>query len=150
MKITTVLIFAHFQANTDIFRRNSGKGGSDMAKNYEMAVLIDFYGEMLTAKQRDFLEYYYNDDLSLSEIAENEGITRQGVRDAIKRAETQLQEMETRLGMAKRYEEIRTGLNDIIEISNQIAEYNLRHSLSKEINDFSLRIKTAAMTMLES
>ena len=49
-----------------------------MAKNYEIAVLIDFYGEMLTAKQRDFLEYYYNDDLSLSEIAENEGITRQG------------------------------------------------------------------------
>ena len=45
-----------------------------MAKNYEIAILIDFYGEMLTAKQRDFLEYYYNDDLSLSEIAENEAL----------------------------------------------------------------------------
>ena len=101
-----------------------------MAKNYEIAILIDFYGEMLTAKQRDFLEYYYNDDLSLSEIAENEGITRQGVRDAIKRAETQL--------------------NEIIDCANQIAEYNLRHSLSKEINDCSVRIKAAAMTMLES
>ena len=61
-----------------------------MAKNLEIAVLLDLYGDMLTEKQRDFLGYYYNDDLSLSEIAENEGITRQGVRDAIKRAEAQL------------------------------------------------------------
>lgn len=121
-----------------------------MAKNYEMAVLIDFYGEMLTAKQRDFLEYYYNDDLSLSEIAENEGITRQGVRDAIKRAETQLQDMENRLGMARRFEDMREGLKEIIECANHIAEHNLRHSLSKEINDYSVRIKAAAMTMLES
>lgn len=121
-----------------------------MAKNYEIATLIDFYGEMLTAKQRDFLEYYYYDDLSLSEIAENEGITRQGVRDAIKRAETQLNEMESRLGMAKRFEDMRSGLNEIIDCANQIAEYNLRHSLSKEINDCSVRIKAAAMTMLES
>ena len=48
-----------------------------MAKNLEIAVLLDLYGDMLTEKQRDFLGYYYNDDLSLSEIAENEGITRQ-------------------------------------------------------------------------
>ncbi|MBQ2846757.1 MAG: DNA-binding protein [Clostridia bacterium] len=115
-----------------------------------MAVLIDFYGEMLTAKQRDFLEYYYNDDLSLSEIAENEGITRQGVRDAIKRAETQLLEMENRLGVAKRFDDMRRSLNDIIEYSNQISEYNLRHSISKEINDYSVRIKAAAMALLES
>ena len=46
-----------------------------MAKNLEIAVLLDLYGDMLTEKQRDFLGYYYNDDLSLSEIAENEGIT---------------------------------------------------------------------------
>ena len=61
-----------------------------MAKNLEVSFLLDFYGEMLTKKQHDFLVYYYDEDLSLSEIAENEGITRQGVRDAIKRAENQL------------------------------------------------------------
>lgn len=132
------------------FSAQAVKGGAALAKNYDMAMLMDFYGEMLTEKQRSFLEYYYYDDLSLSEIAENEGITRQGVRDAIKRAETQLQDMESRLGAAKRFEEMRNGLNEIIEYSNQIAEYNLRHSLSKEINDFSVRIKAAAMTMLES
>lgn len=57
-----------------------------VAKNMEMAFLCDFYGDMLTDKQRDVMELYYNDDLSLSEIAENAGITRQGVRDSIKRA----------------------------------------------------------------
>ncbi len=121
-----------------------------MAKNYEMAVLMDFYGEMLTEKQRAFLDYYYNDDLSLSEIAENEGITRQGVRDTIKRAEAQMLEMEERLGIAKRFSEMSEGLNDIINYSNKITEYNLRHGLSKEINDMSLYIKSTAMTLLES
>jgi uncharacterized protein len=121
-----------------------------MAKNYEMAVLLDFYGEMLTEKQRAFIEYYYNDDLSLSEIAENEGITRQGVRDAIKRAEAQMIDMEERLGMARRFSELNEGLENIIEYSNKITEYNLHHGLSKEINDMSLNIKSTAMTMLES
>ena len=120
-----------------------------MAKNYEMAILIDFYGDMLTEKQRSFLEYYYNDDLSLSEIAENEGITRQGVRDAIKRAETQLFDMESRLGMAKRFEEMRASLNEIISYANMISDYNMRHGLSREINDYSVRIKVAAMSMLD-
>ena len=49
-----------------------------MAKNLEISFLLDFYGEMLTQKQREVIEYYYNDDLSLAEIADNEGITRQG------------------------------------------------------------------------
>ena len=61
--------------------------GVIMAKNLDVVLLADFYGEMLTENQRRFIEYYYNDDLSLSEIAQNEGITRQGVRDAVKRAE---------------------------------------------------------------
>ena len=72
-----------------------------MAKNLEISFLLDFYGEMLTQKQREVIEYYYNDDLSLAEIADNEGITRQGVRDSIKRAEAQLLEMEERLGLAR-------------------------------------------------
>ena len=121
-----------------------------MAKNLDVINLFDIYGEMLTQKQQDFICYYYNDVLSLAEIAENEGITRQGVRDAIKRAETQLQEMENRLGVAKRFEDMRRSLNEIIDCSNQIAEHNLRHSLSKEINDCSVRIKAAAMALLES
>ena len=119
-----------------------------MAKNYEMAVLIDFYGEMLTAKQRDFLEYYYNDDLSLSEIAENEGITRQGVRDAIKRAEAQLIAMEERLGLVARFENMKIGLSEIIEYAEEIAIHNRKNALSMEINDGTAKIKAIAQTLL--
>ena len=65
-----------------------------MAKDLEMGYLLDFYGEVLTQKQREMLRQYYNDDLSLSEIGENFGITRQGARDAIKHGETALKELE--------------------------------------------------------
>ena len=54
---------------------------------YRMALLYDFYGDMLTDRQKEFYDLYYNEDLSLAEIAENYGITRQGVRDVIVRAE---------------------------------------------------------------
>ena len=111
-----------------------------MAKNLEVLFLLDIYGEMLTKKQRDLIGLYYNDDLSLSEIAENEGITRQGVRDAIKRSETLLYEMEDKLRFhekntenAKAAEEIRAGMV-------KIAEVNRRYGSSKEINEITQRI----------
>ena len=66
----------------------------------EMSLLFDFYGETLTEKQRELFDLYYNEDLSLSEIAEHAGITRQGVRDSIKRAEHALHEMEDKLDTA--------------------------------------------------
>ena len=119
-----------------------------MAKNFEViSVLLDFYGDMLTEKQRSFIEYYYNDDLSLSEIAENEGITRQGVRDAIKRAEGQLFEMEERLGLARRFEEVRAGLNEILDCAELINESNMRTGLSRDINEAVVRIKLIAQTL---
>lgn len=120
-----------------------------MAKNLDVTILLDFYGDMLTAKQREFLDYYYNEDLSLSEIAENVGITRQGVRDAIKRAEGQLFEMEGRLGLVKRFQEVRRGLEDIIVCASEINEYNLRFGLSREINDTTVKIKSIAMALCE-
>ena len=86
-----------------------------MAKNLEIPFLLDFYGEMLTEKQRNCLVYYYEEDLSLSEIAENEGISRQGVRDSIKRAEAQLFDMEKRLGLAKRFTEMKKGVDEVVE-----------------------------------
>lgn len=115
-----------------------------MAKNLEISILLDFYGEMLTEKQRDFLDLYYNEDLSLSEIAQNEGITRQGVRDAIKRAEAQMFDMESKLGLCAKFNELRKGLEEIKECANNIYEYNLNHSLSREINDNVVKIKSLA------
>ena len=62
-------------------------------QTYRMTMLFDFYGELLTDRQKEFFDLYYNEDLSLSEIAENEGISRQGVRDVIVRAEAILTEL---------------------------------------------------------
>lgn len=66
----------------------------NMAKDLSISTLLDFYGPFLSKKQRNLLHHYYNEDLSLSEIAENEQITRQGVRDLIKRGELQLKKYE--------------------------------------------------------
>ncbi len=121
-----------------------------MAKDFErINSLLDFYGDMLTDRQKDFLEYYYIDDLSLAEIAENEGITRQGVRDAIKRAEAQLFEMEQRLGLAKRFAEVKKGLDEILEAAEVINNYNMRTGLSRDINDAVVKIKFIAETLNE-
>ena len=106
-----------------------------MAKNMEIALLFDFYGDMLTDKQRDVVELYYNDDLSLAEIAENEGITRQGVRDSIKRAESQLLEMEERLGLARRFRELREGLETIRGAAREIQELNSRFGYSRRFRN---------------
>jgi len=105
-----------------------------MGKNLGISTLLDFYGEMLTDKQRSFVDYYYNSDLSLAEIAENEGITRQGVRDSIKRAEGQLFDMEDRLGLAGRFQILKTGIEKIKKAAIEISEVNKRYGYSREIN----------------
>ena len=120
-----------------------------LAKNLDITILLDFYGDMLTPKQREFLDYYYNEDLSLSEIAANVGITRQGVRDAIKRAEAQLMEMEERLGLVKRFKDVQSGLEEIMECANKISIENRNTGLSREINDLSVRIKSIALSLSE-
>ncbi len=114
-----------------------------MAKNLDIVLLADYYGEMLTENQRKFIEYYYSDDLSLSEIAQNEGITRQGVRDAVKRAEAQLYDMENKLGFAERSRKVNEVLNSIKESAEVINNYNMNVSLSREVNDAVVRIKSS-------
>ncbi|MGI5967913.1 MULTISPECIES: YlxM family DNA-binding protein [Anaerotruncus] len=104
-----------------------------MAKNLEISVLLDFYGEMLTEKQRDVVELYYNEDLSLAEIAAHSRITRQGVRDSIKRAEGILLDLEARLGLAKKFRLIQDGLDRIAEDARFIGEHNSRFGTYKEI-----------------
>lgn len=74
-----------------------------MAKDYQIGLLLDFYGSLLSDRQKDVISLYYEEDLSLAEIADEVGITRQGVRDAIKKAESILTETEEKLGLAKRF-----------------------------------------------
>ena len=72
-------------------------------QTYRMTMLFDFYGEVLTPRQKEFFDLYYNEDLSLAEIAENYGISRQGVRDVIVRAEAYMTEIEDKTGLVKRF-----------------------------------------------
>lgn len=72
-------------------------------QTFRMTMLFDFYGELLTDRQKEFYDLYYNEDLSLSEIAENYGISRQGVRDVIVRAENYMTEIEDKTGLIKRF-----------------------------------------------
>jgi predicted DNA-binding protein YlxM (UPF0122 family) len=78
-----------------------------------MTMLFDFFGDLLTEKQRHCFDLSYNEDMSLSEIAESVGISRQGVRDNIKRAENILIEFEEKTGVVNRFLEIRLIISDI-------------------------------------
>ena len=100
--------------------------GGLLLKNqtYRMTMLFDFYGELLTERQKEFFDLYYNEDLSLSEIAENAGISRQGVRDVIVRAEAAMQEVEDKTGIIKRFEAQRPHLNAITEAAAEIQTLN--------------------------
>ena len=86
---------------------------------YRMAMLYDFYGDLLTARQKEFYDLYYNDDLSLAEIAENYGITRQGVRDIIVRAEKTLEDIEEKTGLIQRYHRTRATAAALLELCRQ-------------------------------
>ena len=71
-------------------------------KDLGLSIYYDFYGEFLTEKQAKIFEYYYNNDYSLAEIAQEFGITRQGVLDTLKRAQAKLKSMEDKLGLVKK------------------------------------------------
>ncbi|HIV85642.1 MAG TPA: DNA-binding protein [Candidatus Monoglobus merdigallinarum] len=116
----------------------------ELDKNVKIALLFDFYRNMLTERQAESVDLYYNEDLSLSEIGAHMGITRQGVRDNIKRAENILYETEERLGLAARFLCIKSDLDRIdsiirdIESSPDIKE--LSSGVKHKINDILMII----------
>ena len=87
-----------------------------MAKDFEMGYLLDFYGEVLTPKQCERIWHQERLTLSLSEIGENFGITRQGARDAIKHGETALKELEEKVGFAARYRRVQQTLEELEQL----------------------------------
>lgn len=104
-----------------------------MEKNVKVALLFDFYRNMLTSRQVESIDLYYNEDLSLAEISEHMGITRQGVRDNIKRAENTLFDTEDRLGLASRFLKIKSDLLKIDDIIRDIEASPNVKSLSDDI-----------------
>lgn len=97
-----------------------------MEKNVKISMLNEIYGKLLTQKQNEILDDYYNQDLSLSEIAENNQITRQAVRDILQKAEKKLNEYEQKLMLLKKEEEKEKKIKKILaELTNQKEKCNL-------------------------
>lgn len=87
---------------------------------YRMAMLFDFYGDLLTERQKEFYDLYYNEDLSLAEIAENYGISRQGVRDVIVRAEASMTEIEDKTHLIRRFYQMQKEIAAIEEAADRL------------------------------
>jgi predicted DNA-binding protein YlxM (UPF0122 family) len=88
-------------------------------KNLKIGYLLDFYGEVLSERKRNVLDMYYNEDFSLSEIAEDIGISRQGVRELIKKAEEELRFFEEKLGISRRMELLDKSVNDLLILAKE-------------------------------
>ena len=109
---------------------------------YRMAMLFDFYGDLLTERQREFYDLYYNEDLSLAEIAENYGISRQGVRDVIVRAEATLTELEDKTGIIRRFHVMQDELRGLMADVDAIEARNAAQYQDDEIETLTGRIST--------
>lgn len=104
-------------------------------KDLRISYLLDFYGDVLTERKKEVLDMYYNEDLSLAEIAEQIGISRQGVRDLIKKAEDELLFLEEKLGLAKKMRALRIHADNMMNIANtEEIPSSLRNEI-KEISD---------------
>ena len=111
-----------------------------MEKNIEVSLLLDFYGELLKPGVRQTIDLSYNDDLSLAEVADQCGITRQGVRDSIKRGEAQLFAFEQKLGLMRRFREVDDGLSKIDGLAAEIAQ----NSSDKKTAELAEQIRALA------
>ncbi len=112
-----------------------------MEEKVKISMLCEFYGKLLTEKQYEFINDYYNNDLSLSEIAENNNITRQAVRDIIKKGEKKLFEYEEKLMFMKRTlnqeKRIEKALSELTKIQKEYSDKQIAsvlESIKKELN----------------
>lgn len=86
----------------------------EIEKKTSIALLLDFYSAMLTERQAELMQFYYGDDLSLAEVSDMTGITRQGVRDAIKKSENILLSCEQKLGLFAKYQAQADAIEQIV------------------------------------
>ena len=118
-------------------------------QTFRMTMLFDFYGEILTERQREFYDLYYNEDLSLGEIAENYGISRQGVRDVIVRAEAVMTEIEDKTGIVKRFMGLKNRIDAIEDAAKKLRELNFRRYENPELEEIADTIARAAAALKE-
>ena len=108
----------------------------------KVGLLFDYYGQFLTAKQRDVMHLYFENDYSLSEIAQELGVSRQAVHDMIKKARKSLEECEERLGLVLKVSEKDEAIKKIGKITEEIREMALDGA---ETDRKALKEKTEAI-----
>lgn len=108
-----------------------------LEKTNQVNLLFDFYASLLKGKQREYLELYYLDDLSLGEIAEMHEVSRQAVYDHIKRAEKQLFEYEQKLLLAQKHEQRLNVIDQLKAITDEMAESETREKLQTLLHQLS-------------
>ena len=106
-----------------------------MAKQLKFVMLLDCYGDLLTQHQRNIMELYYCDDLSLAEIGQPLGITRQAVRSIIKRTEELLLNYEEKLRFAERLGKMRKCFDNISAIAGKLSDEDIKNALEKQVSD---------------
>lgn len=119
-------------------------------KDLKVAFLLDFYGGLLTDKQREMVDLYYNQDLSLGEIAELTHISRQGVRDSIKHGEGQLYEYEDKLRLAQKHPQTEKAFQQIQELCQGLRYYGQRHVYSRQIIEMAGKIEEIVQDLRKS
>ncbi len=129
-------------------RYNFTKGGFYVRNvSFELTMLFDFYGDILTEKQREIFDLYYNEDLSLAEIAEHLSITRQGVRDSIVRSEEILRKFESKLGLAEKYGRLSESVRKIIDCAERIRIVNDTNFRNSELDKCTADIIACAESL---
>lgn len=118
-------------------------------QTYRMTMLFDFYGDVLTPRQKEFFDLYYNEDLSLAEIAENYGISRQGVRDVIVRAEAIMTDLEDKTGLMKRFMLMQQQVQAILDAAEKIQTVNYRQYDNPELARLADEITRSAQALKE-
>ena len=118
-------------------------------QTYRLTMLFDFYGEVLTPRQKEFFDLYYNEDLSLAEIAENYGISRQGVRDVIVRAEAIMTDLEDKTGLMKRFMLMQQQVQAILDAAEKIQTVNYRQYDNPELARLADEITRSAQALKE-
>ena len=105
---------------------------SYLNKKYYQTLLFDFYGELLKDNNKEIYEDYILNDLSLSEIADEKGVSRQGIHDTIKRTVKKLEEYENKIHLLERYQSIHTKVDEISRVIEQIKESNELNKINKD------------------
>lgn len=121
-------------------------GDVEMDNVYEVVLLMDFYGQLLTVRQYEILDLHYNNDYSLGEIAEQLSISRQGVYDNIKRGKALLNRMEEKLGLVDKFTQHKNKAGKMLEYLREVD----KNSLCKKDIDNLKEVEKGIIEIIES